>query len=68
MPVATTTYFHTSPERPSYSAAGAPPSPDRKRSTKREDKWILQHSSKLHSYGRDKAPYPFSYNREVLDM
>lgn len=67
MPVATTTYFHTSPERPSYSAA-APPSPGRKRSAKREDKWILQHGSKLHSYGRDKAPYPFSYNREVLDM
>ncbi|EKM61303.1 uncharacterized protein PHACADRAFT_84271 [Phanerochaete carnosa HHB-10118-sp] len=66
MPVATTTYFQNSPERPSYSTS--PPSPDRKRSTKREDKWIIQHGSKLHSLGRDKAPYPFSYNREVLDM
>ncbi|GJE85787.1 S-adenosyl-L-methionine-dependent methyltransferase [Phanerochaete sordida] len=66
MPVATTTYFQNSPERPSYSTA--PPSPDRKRSTKREDKWIIQHGAKLHSYARDKAPYPFAYNRDVLDM
>lgn len=35
---------------------------------KREDKWIIQNDSKLHSYGRDKAPYPFSYDREVIEM
>lgn len=66
MPVSTTTYFQSSPGRPSYSTT--PPSPDRKKSTKREDKWILQYGSKLHSLGRDKAPYPLSYNREVLEM
>lgn len=69
MPVSTTTYITSLPSRPSYSSSSAgPPSPDTRKSMKREDKWIIQNDSKLHSYGRDKAPYPFSYDREVIEM
>ncbi|KAH9942928.1 hypothetical protein B0H21DRAFT_866139, partial [Amylocystis lapponica] len=34
----------------------------------KENKFFFQHGSKLHSYGRDKAPYPLSYNREVMEL
>ena len=68
MPVSTTTYYQNSPGRPSYSSATSPSSPDRQKSSKKQDKWIIQYGTKLHSYGRDKAPYPLSYNREVLEM
>ena len=65
MPVATTTYTYS---RPSYSSSHTPPSPETKKHFKKEDKLILQHGSKLHSYGRDKAPYPFSFDPEVLEL
>ncbi|KZT75057.1 hypothetical protein DAEQUDRAFT_19481 [Daedalea quercina L-15889] len=34
----------------------------------REERFLLQYGSKLHSYSRDKAPYPMSYNREDLEL
>ena len=68
MPGTTTTYFQNSPGRPSYCSSATPPSPDRQKSAKKHDKWIIQYGTKLHSYARDKAPYPLSYNREVLEM
>ncbi|KAH8099373.1 S-adenosyl-L-methionine-dependent methyltransferase [Cristinia sonorae] len=42
--------------------------PSRRQSNKKENQFIYSHGSKLHAYGRDKAPYPFSYNREVLEL
>lgn len=35
---------------------------------KKENQFFIRHGSKLHAYGRDKAPYPMSYDREVFDM
>ena len=72
MPVSTTTYLHNSQGRPSYTnnpaiAFNGPPSPDRKKSTKRENQFVFQKGSKLHAFARDKAPYPYSYDKEVLD-
>jgi hypothetical protein len=64
MPVATT-YTHP---RPSYSSSTGPGSPETRKYYKKEDKLILQNGSKLHSYGRDKAPYPFSYDPDVLQL
>ncbi|KAH9937254.1 uncharacterized protein B0H18DRAFT_1113112 [Fomitopsis serialis] len=34
----------------------------------REERFLIQYGSKLHSYNRDKAPYPASYNREDLEL
>lgn len=61
--------------RPSFSSSmtqgtsgsGSPESTGRW-SNKKENQFIMQHGSKLHAYGRDKAPYPLSYNREVLEL
>lgn len=63
------------PPRPSYSSAtthtdssGASASNGRRPSNKKENQFVFSHGSKLHAYGRDKAPYPFSYNRDVLEL
>ncbi|KAI0785450.1 hypothetical protein BC629DRAFT_519727 [Irpex lacteus] len=64
MPVATTTYTSS---RPSYSSQG-PSSPETRKWNKQEEKLIVQYGSKLHAYGRDKAPYPFSFDTEVLQL
>lgn len=32
------------------------------------DRFVMRHGSKLHSYDRDKVPYPASYNREDLEL
>lgn len=36
--------------------------------TKKENQFFFRNGSKLHTYGRDKAPYPLSYDREVFDL
>ena len=50
--------------------AALPPSEstESRRLPPREERFLLQYGSKLHSYGRDKAPYPASYNREDLEL
>ncbi|KAI0094361.1 hypothetical protein BDY19DRAFT_912413 [Irpex rosettiformis] len=60
MPVATTTYTSF---RQSYSY-----SPETRKYFKQEERVIFQHGSKLHAFGRDKAPYPFSFDPEVLQL
>ncbi|KAI0785068.1 hypothetical protein C8Q75DRAFT_343810 [Abortiporus biennis] len=61
---------HSGP-RPSFSSSMTQFSSEntgRSWSTKKENQFIMQNDSKLHAYGRDKAPYPLSYNREVLEL
>ncbi|PCH33930.1 hypothetical protein WOLCODRAFT_160462 [Wolfiporia cocos MD-104 SS10] len=62
---------HHSP-RPSYAPPPVPTAPDERspngKPPAREDKWIVQYGSRLHSYGRDKAPYPISYNKQDLEL
>lgn len=43
-------------------------STESRRHPPREERFVMQYGSKLHSYGRDKAPYPASYNREDLEL
>ncbi|CAL1695096.1 unnamed protein product [Somion occarium] len=40
----------------------------RKKSAKKENQFIIRNGSRLHAYGRDKAPYPLSYDRDVFDI
>jgi len=46
------------------------PPPDGRRHTGRhkEDQFILKHGRRHHSYGSEKAPYPLSYDKDILEM
>ena len=34
----------------------------------KEHQFIYRHGSKLHAYDRDKAPYPCSFDRDVVEL
>ncbi|TFY59843.1 hypothetical protein EVJ58_g5519 [Rhodofomes roseus] len=55
-----------SPPREPYLPPSAPA--ESRRHPPREERFLIQYGSKLHSYSRDKAPYPASYNREDLEL
>ena len=38
------------------------------RRARKENQFIERHGSKLHAYDRDKAPYPCSFDRHVLEV
>ncbi|KAJ3539166.1 hypothetical protein NM688_g6406 [Phlebia brevispora] len=66
MPVATSNYSYS---RLSYiSTVPSSPDRDRKKSGKKENQFLLREGSRLHAYDRDKAPYPFSYDRDLLEL
>jgi hypothetical protein len=42
---------------------------DSKRRTRtKESQFVLKYGSKHHSYDQEKAPYPLSYDKHVLDL
>ncbi|KAI0936751.1 hypothetical protein AcV5_004813 [Taiwanofungus camphoratus] len=66
--MSTSTSTTESLSRPSYSSTVTGSSDAHKRSNARENKFVRQYGSRLHAYGRDKAPYPLSFNREDLEL
>ncbi|KAI9057719.1 hypothetical protein FKP32DRAFT_1660471 [Trametes sanguinea] len=45
-----------------------PPAEGRKIPRGKEHQFVYRHGSKLHAYDRDKAPYPCSFDRDVVEL
>ena len=48
------------------SSAAAPPNAKEARS--RHQEFVYARGAKLHSFTREEAPWPFAFNREVLEL
>ncbi|EMD41936.1 hypothetical protein CERSUDRAFT_90526 [Gelatoporia subvermispora B] len=57
-----------SPHRPSYSSTISSSSETARKPHGKERKFTILNGSKFHAYGRDKAPYPLPFDREVLEL
>lgn len=55
----------TSPPSSSYTLT---PTFDTKRQSRFKDEFHYKYGQRLHSYDNEKAPYPLSYDRHVLEM
>ncbi|OCH94707.1 hypothetical protein OBBRIDRAFT_769045 [Obba rivulosa] len=54
--------------RPSYSSTVSNSSESNKKPYGKERTFIEHRGSRFHAYGRDKAPYPLPFDREVLEL
>ena len=52
----------------SSTATYASPSDGRRAIFRKENQFIDRYGSKLHAYDRDKAPYPCSFDRDVMEV
>ena len=48
--------------------SGAAPPPDVRKAKSRHEEFVYSRGAKLHSFAREEAPWPFAFNREVLEL